>query len=666
MPLAPVEEPGLVFSEVVRALGLGGNGRSPLGTLKAYLRWKRSLIVLDNFEHVAEAAPAVAELLSACPRLKVLATSRAALRLSGEHELPVSPLRLPDAERPTEPTEPTDLEELARCPAVELFVARARAARPDFRLTGANAAAVAGICARLDGLPLAIELAAPRVKLLSSRALLGRLEGGLRLLADGTRDLPARQRTLRETFRWSYELLGEGERCLLRRLSVFRGCTLHAAEAVCGGADVLDDLASLVDASLLRRTEQPDAEPWFAMLETVREYALEDLAASGEEAEIRQAHAGYYLSLAERAEPKLAGPRQVEWLERLLIEHGNLLAALRWFLQSEGHAEPGLRLAAALGRFWDVYSLREGCRWLELGLEQDHAVPDAVRAKALNEAGWLRTFQDDYHRAIARLEESAATFRRLGDGAGVAVALGNLGFAALHAGDLNRVLAACEEAEALRPELEDEREAAHLLVFIGVAVVIRDGYEHGVPLMEEGLARFREVEDLRGIGMGLTCLGMEALVAGDRERAAAMFEELVLLARKMRNKISVFYGLLGMAAVAAARGQPDRAARLWGAVEVLEEALGIPLSPVILVRYGYERRVTAARTRLDEATWIAAWAGGREMSPEEAVEYALRQPEASGESAAAPVPPAGLSAREVEVLRLVAAGRTNARIAGEL
>lgn len=257
-------------------------------------------------------------------------------------------------------------------------------------------------------------------------------------------------------------------------------------------------------------------------------------------------------------------------------------------------------------------------------------------------------------------------FRRLGDNAGVAVALGSLGMSALHAGDLDRALTACEEAEALRPELEVEREAGHLLVFMGMAVGIRDGYEYGIPLLEEGLAQFRDVEDLRGIGLALTCLGLQALAAGDLERAAEMLEEELLLARKVRNKLGVFYGLLGMAGVAAARGQPARFARLWGAVEVLEETLGIPISTPVHVHYDYEGFVAAVRDRLDEATWTAAWAEGRAMTPKEAVSYALQQPEASSGPAATPVHPTDLSAREVEVLSLVAAGQTNARIAGEL
>jgi predicted ATPase len=354
IPLAPITDPELVIPTVAQTLGFSETGKQQLHErLKAHLHDKLLLLLLDNFEQVAEAAPVVSELLSACPQLKVLATGRSALHLYGEHEFPVPPLGLPDDGRLPRPGE------LTRYGSVALFVARAKAVKPDFQLTETNAAAVTEVCARLDGLPLAIELAAAHVKLLSPRALLNRLGHQLRLLTDGAQDLAARQQALRNTIRWSYDLLDDKEQLMFGRLSVFvGGFTLQAAEMVVGKAaddqsvDVLNEVASLVNKNLLRRVEQADDEPRFAMLKTIREYALEHLSESGEGELIRQVHADYYLALAERAEPELTGPRQVAWLDRLEIEYGNLRAALSWLLrggtEQGDRAESGLRMAAAL------------------------------------------------------------------------------------------------------------------------------------------------------------------------------------------------------------------------------------------------------------------------------------------------------------------------------
>lgn len=382
--LAPVRDPDLVVPAIGRTLGITEVGEKPLHErLSAHLRDKRTLLLLDNFEHVAPAATVVSGLLTTCPGLAVLATSRERLHLSGEHEYPVPPLSVPDRERLPPP------KDLTRYKAVALFVERARAARPDFRLTEENAEAVVEICARLDGLPLAIELAAARVKLLPPQALLTRLQQGSGLLRGGGLDLPARQRTLRSTLQWSHDLLDEHEQRMLRRLSIFAGgCTLHAAEAVSGAtgdlpAETLELVASLVDKNLLRQVEGAGGEPRLFMLETIREYALERLAESGEAEIVRRAHADYYLVLAEEAEPKLMTAEQMTWLDLLEREHNNLRVALRWSLDLAG-AETALRLVGALWRFWHVRGhLSEGRRWLEEALALDGGEP-SLRARVLS------------------------------------------------------------------------------------------------------------------------------------------------------------------------------------------------------------------------------------------------------------------------------------------
>jgi predicted ATPase len=569
VPLAPITDPELVMPTVAHALGLVG--KQPIHErLKAHLRDKLLLLLLDNFEQVVEAAPVVTELLGACPQLKALATSRAPLHLYGEHEFLVPPLRLPDNGRLPR------LGELSRYGSVALFVARARAVKPDFRLTETNAAAVTEVCARLDGLPLAIELAAAHVKLLSPRALLKRLEHRLRLLTDGAWDLPARQQALRNTIRWSYDLLDDEERRMFRRLSVFvGGFTLQAAEMVAGKAaddqsvDVLDEVASLVNKNLLRRVEQKDDEPRFAMLKTIREYALEHLSESGEEDSIRRAHADYFLALAQSTEPELTGSRQAAWLDRLESEYGNLRAALSWLLGGQTQpgegVEEGLQLATALWRFWNVYSLSERRGWLERGLARSSASSASVRAKALNEAGWLTLFQGDHEKATELLEEALALFRELEDKTGLLLTLTHLGFAAVHGGDSERVTALRTEVETLRREPVDRRVIGLLLVFLGLAALDDGDYERVVTLLEKGLALFRELGDVVGVATCLTGLGMTALERGDHEHAAALIEEDLRLLQGFRDKVGISYGLLGLAGVAALRRQPARAARLWGA-----------------------------------------------------------------------------------------------------
>jgi predicted ATPase len=459
--LAPLRDARLVLPTIARALGVRDAGAQPLrDRLIAHLQDRELLLLLDNCEQVAAAAPEAAALLSACPRLRVLATSRAALRVRGEQEFAVPPLALPDAAQAMDPAE------LAGVPAVALFVQRVQALRPDFVLTPQDAPAVAAICARLDGLPLALELAAARVKLLPPAALLARLDRRLEVLTGGARDLPERQRTLRATLDWSYDLLDAGAQALFRRLAVFAGgCGLEAAQAVgSAGAspavsgDVLEELGILVDQSLLRLDEPADGEPRLSMLETIRAYGLERLAASGEEAQVWRCHATYYLALAEQAEPALLGPEQVTWLARLERERDNLRAALSWAWES-GETEVGLRIAGALWRFWHLHGyVSEGRGWLDALLERDAAegnrAPQAVRAKALRSAGGLAFFQGDYARAEVHYDDARRLYEILGDEENRAGALHNLGIVASARAALQDAAfaAAWSEGWALSPE----------------------------------------------------------------------------------------------------------------------------------------------------------------------------------------------------------------------
>jgi len=403
--LAPISDPELVASTLAEALSVSESAGRPLKEdLRNYLSNRELLLVLDNFEQVVDAAPLVGELLSGCPGLKALTTSRISLRIYGEHEYAVSPLEMPD------PMHLPPIETLRQYEAIRFFTERARAANAHFSLTNENATVVAEICARLDGLPLAIELAAARIKLLSPQAMCSRLGNPLRFLTGGARDLPERQRTLRGAIAWSHALLDEGEQALFARLSVFSGgCVLDAVEAVCEAegdlfVDVLEGLSSLLDKSLLRQEEMVEEEPRFVMLETIREYARERLEVSGEAEEIRRLHAEYFVALAEQGASEQQGPEEAAWLERLDLEHDNMRAALSWMLESE-EAGAGLRLSGALWRFWWMrghYS--EGRRWLEEALAKDGRA-SAVRAKALEAVGWLADDQGDIDRAVAAAEE---------------------------------------------------------------------------------------------------------------------------------------------------------------------------------------------------------------------------------------------------------------------
>jgi predicted ATPase/DNA-binding CsgD family transcriptional regulator len=685
--LAGLSEPELVAQVVAATLGVRERPGRPLGaTLAEDLRAKHILLVLDNCEHLIEAVARLTdELLDCCPKLRVLATSREPLRVPGEVVRQVLPLSVPEL------NDPALLAEggLARLAVTRLFLERAHRREEGSALSGRGVRAVARICRRLEGIPLAIELAAARTAALSVEQIDERLEDSLKLLTTGFRTADPRHRTLGAALDWSYALLSEAERVLFRRLSAFAGgWTLEAAEALGSGegvgeGEVLDPLSRLVDKSLVAIEEgEHDGAVRYAMLEPVRQYARERSRESGEKDAVEGRHAGFFLALAEEAEPEMSGPDQEAWLRRLGREHANLRAALAWALDPadsresrEYRTELGLRLAGALGRFWAVYGPGEGRRWLEKGLARGGAAPKPALGKALYEAGWIELFQGDYDRATSLLEEALALFRELGDKRGVATSLVNLGFAALHLGDKERADVLRQEVEALRKEPPDRWTLAWLTTFLGLAAFYEGDYERSGALARESLAIYRELGDKRGVSLCHIDLGFIELVRGDHEPAAALLEEALRVLRGSDDKFCLAYGFFGLAAVAAGRGEAARAARLWGAAEALREEIGVvSLTHFELHAYDYEGRVRDARSMVgDEGTWERAWAEGKVMSADQAIEYAF-----SEELAPAPEerPSAGertdepltnpLTRRELEVAGLVARGLSNRQIASEL
>ena len=664
--LAPLADPSLVPQAVASTLGLREQpGRSLTKTLSDNLASKKVLLVLDNCEHLIEACAGLAEsLLRSCPELRVLATSREALGITGEVAWPVPSLSLPDLRRMP------NTDGLSWYESVRLFVERTDAVKPTFELTEQNAPSVAKICYRLDGIPLAIELAAARTKVLSTEEISERLDDCFGLLTAGNRTALPHHRTLRATMDWSHELLPEQERILFRRLSVFSGgFTLKAAESVCAGDDlersnVLDLLSHLVDKSLVIVREN-GAGTRYRLLETVRQYGRERL--DGSEDEVERRHAGFFVGLAEEAEGELSGSDQARWLTILHSEHDNLRAALSWSLGEKRDLGLGVRLAAALWPFWFARGyLSEGRRWLESAVSQSGRAAPHARAKALNGAGWLATFQDEYGAAKTMIEEGLALYRELGDEEGIASSLVYLGFVAVLGQRTDVPLASLlEEAAVLKPKLQDRRTVANLLALEGLVALGRGDLEQAVALNEQGLALFRQVSDVLGVVACLTNIGLMMLAQDDYERSAALLGESLRLARGLDHKLYIQYSIIGLAGVAASQGLPVRAARLWGAAEGMRDTYGTQLARAVRALIDYEGRLAVARSRLDDAAWSAAWEEGRGMNSEQAIEYALQR-ETGPEPPTPVVHPAGLSDREAEVLRLVATGLTNAEVAGKL
>ena len=673
--LAPLSEGSLVPQAVATALGVREQPNRPLiSTLENVFRKQTVLLVLDNCEHLIGATAHLAEaLLRSCPRLRILATSREMLGATGEVSWLTPPLSGPD------PQQRPPVEDLEGYESARLFVERAQYRDPSFVLTPRNVQAVAQICRRLNGIPLAIELAAARIGELSVEQLATRLGDSLRLLTTGSRIATPRHRTLRGTLDWSYELLSEPERRLFKRLSVFAGgWTLEAAVDVCSGNGIDEEDVSalqsrLVDKSLVASGASPEAggELRYRMLEPVRQYGQEKREASGEAETILRAHAEHYLALAETAEPELGGRNQPEWLDRLEAEHDNMRTALGWSLQ-QPEAEPALRLAAALALFWHTHGhLSEGRAWLERTISASSATADShTRAKAFNGAGWIAMFQGEYEAARALLEKALALFRELEDEDGVVTSITNLGLVAVlgERQDIP-VPALLREAMELRSKLTNPRTVASLLILSGLVSFAQGDAERAWESHEESLAICRETGNAGGMIVCLTNLGLMAVGRADKARALALLEENLRLGRKSDDKIPIQYALFGLAGLAAIQRQPVRAARLWGASEAVREAAGVHLTALARSGTNYDDLLAATRARLGEAAFATEWAAGRAMAQEAAIEYALgtekEMPVAPNEPPLGE-PPDALTQREREVAILVARGLTNRQVSSEL
>ena len=571
--LASARSPEMFVAALGKAFAIRESGDEPLfERVKRELFARELLLILDNFEQLRDAAPLVGELLLACPALKLLVTSRSRLQISGEQELVVQPFALPD------PQALGSMADLQQHPALALFVDRARAVKPDYELSPDEIRLVAAICARLDGLPLAIELAAAWSKLLPPAAIAARLANRLELLTGGVRDLPARQQTMRNTLTWSYDLLSPAQQALFGRLAVFvGGGSLEAIEEVCGEPDApplatLEGLAALVDASLVHRLDAGELR--FSMLETIREYAWERLEQAGGLAEQRRRHARYYLALAEAARAELSGPAQIQWLSRLEREHDNLRAALEWACGA-GERELLLRLAGALWIFWHTHGhQREGRHWLAAALHDSDDLPPALRARALYGMGWLAYDQGDYEQAAGYHQEGLARFRQIGDRAGIAEALRGLGELVLSQRDFPRAQALFEESLALSRELGHTEGQAWSLDHLGCVALERGAYEQASELFEQALALFRELHLHRGITWSLHNLGRVALEQGAYGQASELFEQSLALARALGDKASVAWALHNLGRAALEQADHERARPLLEQSLLLFHELG--------------------------------------------------------------------------------------------
>lgn len=667
--LASLSDPSLVPKVVASTLSIPEHPGVPLSVaVRRHLQSKVLFLVLDNCEHLSPACAQLADaLLGACPNLQILATSRERLGIAGELTYYVPGLSLPDL------CGVQNLETLSQFEAVRLFVERASFSKPGFVLTETNGSAVAQVCSSLDGIPLAIELAAARVKGLSVEQIASRLDDRFRLLTEGSRTALPRHQTLRATMNWSYSLLTESERVLLRRVSVFAGgFTLDAAEGVCGGgavatSEVVNLLLRLVDRSLVEARDR-GGESWYRLLETVRQYAWERLIENGEADEIRRRHLTWYLGLAERGAPKLRGHEQQVWLGRFEAEHDNLRAALQWSQTDPSHSEEGLRLATALFWFWFFHGhWSEGRRWLDPAVPLGEEIPSHVRAKAVHCSAKLALQQGDYSRATTLARQGLTASSKSSDAEGGVfyhIVLGNV---AVHLGDYAQASMLLENAVALCRKLNDEWLLGFALCNLQFVARDQGDYERAATLTSEGLALFRKAGDKHCTAWALRNLGLVALRLGDYKETAALCRESLTLSREIGDLWQVEQNLMGLAGAAAIEEHCERAARLFAAAEALRKSLGRRRSPAD--QADYDKRVASTRARLGDTPFAAAWTQGTTMSLQEAIEAALAPTEAL--PAAAREKTMGkdvihFTPREREIVALVAQGLTNREIASQL
>jgi non-specific serine/threonine protein kinase len=690
--LAALADASMVAARIALTLGLRETaGQSLDRSLVRFIKKRSMLLVLDNFEHLMPAGPLLAELLTACPNLSVVVTSREILHLRGEQVYPVPPLSLPEPDVSAHADE--RLSRVAQSEAVRLFVDRTRCALPGFRLDAMTSDLVAEICVRLDGLPLALELAAARMRHLSLASLRQRLDHRLQVLTSGPHDLPSRQRTLRAAIGWSYDLLREGEQALFHQLGVFvGGFTLDAAEHVAGdgfwvlgdggsGAghsspntqhptpNTLDGVASLVEKSLIYVVEGVGGESRYAMLETIREYALERLAAAGEEAVLRCRHRDWFLALAERAASELAGPQQVYWLDVLEAEHDNLRAALRWSLH-EANIEAGLRFGAALWRFWEGRNhLFEGRAWLNqvLALAGDAADP-GLACRALFAAGRMAFLQGDGEAALRFLEPCLTRARELGDPELVASALSLLGHVSRDGGDLSRARSHYDAAFQIWRDRADTRGIARAFLALGRLALIEGSLDEGLELLEESLRQYREVGDLTDITRVLLLLGGAACDLGRLDEAHARYVEGLRIAADLRDRGRMAANLEGCAILAAARAQPERAILLAAMATTISATTGTVLA------VDEQRRLTAMLSPIRRALGASRCAElaeqARRMTVDDAITYALADERAESARISQPdrqdTPRVKLTPREQQIVALIGHGLTNEQIAATL
>ena len=628
--LAPLSNPALVLPTIARAIGVDEtNSRSTSHLLAATVGERRLLLVLDNFEHLTAAGPEVSTLLEACPRLTVVATSRMRLRLRSEHEYPVAPLALPER---LVMDAGTALAQASQTAAIALFARRAMAARPGFSLTAQNIELVGAICRRLDGLPLAIELAAPQVRMLAPAQLLQRLERPLDVLGTMAQDVPSRQRTLRTTIAWSYDLLTPQEQLLFRRLSVFAGgWPLEATEAMAsvGGEvlpqDAVETLSRLIDQNLIQtRQTSDDAELRYVMLGTIREFAAERLAAGDEERLVRERHASWITDLAIEASRGLFGADEIQWLNRLDLEHDNIRAALAWLTRS-GNVAQALTIMSSIWWFWATRGYgREALVWIEWALAGDSGTAngDSARIDTLNGATWIAGIHGQGERALRYAEQAAALARAGNDDAARARALFMLSFTSGGQGDHVSATAHATEALALFRKVGSREWIPFALNRLGIERQERSDYAGAAAFYEEALGRWREVGHPWGIGTALLNLGLATHELGDTRRAATLFRECVPLAVSQGDRWGLVELFAGLADIAVQAGDPALSARLLGAADRMQSELGIELqSYVALIQ---TRALEAARAALGGEAFAAEWEKGRGLSLDEAIAGAMQ------------------------------------------